>query len=270
MSVLAVCLSLFLFAPPATAFKQLEPGLHLGEFESGQKSKVGDSTVRVLRIDPKHFELRLVSVKAVKGQKNKTAKKWAADHNLVAAINASMFQMDHQTSVALMRSGSFINNSALTADNTVLAFDAKSGDVPVVQIIDRTCQDFDALRKKYDGLVQNIRMVNCQGKNVWAQQKRRWSTAAVGIDTSGRVLFIHARSPYSTHDFINILKKLPIDLKNAMYVEGGPEATLYFKSGKIEREYVGSFETGFNENDDNKDAWPIPNVIGAVRKTPPQ
>jgi hypothetical protein len=30
---------------------------------------------------------------------------------------------------------------------------------------------------------------------------------------------------------------------------------------------VGSWETGFNENDDNANAWPLPNVIG-VRRFP--
>ena len=29
---------------------------------------------------------------------------------------------------------------------------------------------------------------------------------------------------------------------------------------------VGSYETGFNENDDNNSAWLIPNVIGIVKR----
>jgi len=179
--VLAICLSTFLSAPTAAAWTELEVGLHLGEFDASQKSKVGDSKVRILRIDPKHFELRLVSAEAAKDSKNKTAKQWAAANDLVAAINASMFQTDQKTSVALMLSGVFVNNSRLTKDNSVLAFDAKTTDAPAVQIIDRVCQDFDTLRKQYDSLIQNIRMVSCHGKNVWAQQSHRWSIAAVGV-----------------------------------------------------------------------------------------
>ena len=62
-------------------------------------------------------------------------------------------------------------------------------------------------------------------------------------------------------DFIDALLSLPIGLKQLQYAEGGPEAQLYVKAGGVERELVGSFETGFFD-DSNLEAWPVPNVIG--------
>lgn len=247
-----------------TPWVELEPGLHLAQLKTEAKSSHGDSTIRVLRVDPKYFEVALGNASA--SGELRTAKTWCEKEGFVAAINASMFQPDYRTSVALMKTRDHTNNPKVSKDKAVLAFDPVSDDVPAVQIIDRECQDFAALRKKYKGLVQNIRMVSCKGKNVWAQQPRKWSTAAVGMDTKGRLLFMHTRSPYSTHDFINEIRKLPIDLKNAMYVEGGPEAQLYVHSGSHEHEWIGSFETGFRENDTNEAAWPVPNVIGIRRK----
>ena len=47
-----------------------------------------------------------------------------------------------------------------------------------------------------------------------------------------------------------------------MYVEGGPEASLYVKVGGEVVSEVGSFETGFFESDANQVFWPLPNVIG--------
>ena len=35
---------------------------------------------------------------------------------------------------------------------------------------------------------------------------------------------------------------------------------------ELELELIGSYETGFLENDDNARAWPVPNVIGVVRR----
>ncbi len=253
---------------PPDVWRDLEPGLALAELVAPQKADVGDSTVRVLRIDPAHFDLELLNASASGQGRSKTAKKWANHNDLVAAINASMFQVDRRTSVALMKTIGHTNNAWISKDKAVLAFDPISDDLPSVQIIDRECQDFESLKGKYRSLVQNIRMVSCHGQNVWAQQPKKWSTAAVGMDRKRRVLFLHARSPYSTHDFISILLDLPIDLKSAMYVEGGPEAQLYVKSGGSEFEWVGSFETGFNENDSVTVAWPIPNVIGVARKSP--
>jgi len=71
------------------------------------------------------------------------------------------------------------------------------------------------------------------------------------------------------HDLIDILLGLPIDLAAAQYADGGPEAQLYLRSGRTELECVGSYETGFWENDDNNKAWPVPNVVGIARRSQP-
>ena len=38
----------------------------------------------------------------------------------------------------------------------------------------------------------------------------------------------------------------------------GPERTY---------EFIGSYETSFNENDDNVRGWPVPNVVGIARRS---
>jgi hypothetical protein len=111
-------------------------------------------------------------------------------------------------------------------------------------------------------------MVTCKRRNTWAQQEKKWSAAAVGLDSDGRILFIHVRSPYSMHDLVDMLLALPINLRQLMYGEGGPEAQLFVQSGGREIELVGSYETGFNENDDNRAAWAVPNVLAVVRRAP--
>lgn len=68
------------------------------------------------------------------------------------------------------------------------------------------------------------------------------------------------------HDLNRELLRADIGLVAAQHLEGGPEAQLYVKVGKFELEFVGSFETGFNENDSNVVGWPIPNVLGVKRR----
>jgi len=251
---------------PRAAWRRLEAGLELGEFASPRPSDRGDSIVRALRIDPSRFELRLLNASADARGGALTARAWCARAGLVAAINASMYQADHRTSVSFMRTASHTNNPRLSKDRAVLGFEPREPGVPAATIIDRECDDFDTLRTKYGTLVQSIRMISCKGENVWSRQERRWSTAAIGTDALGRILFLHVRSPYSTHDLIDILKSLPLGLTRAMYAEGGPEAQLYVSSGAEEHEWVGSYGTGLNEEDDNRIAWPVPNVVGIARR----
>ena len=245
-----------------TGWQKLADGLELGIFRSPQPSEIGDSMIRVLRADPNRFKLRLLNASVSESGRSLTSKEWCRQNGLVAAINASMFQADYKSSVSLMRTKTHVNNPRLSKDMTILAFDRRSLDVPRVKIIDRQCEDFNTWKNKYRTLVQSIRMISCTGKNVWRQQSQKWSTAAIGIDHKDRVLFIHVGSPYSTHNLINFLKILPLNITRAMYAEGGPQAQLYINIGAHEHEFVGSYKIDLRENVNSLFSRPIPNVVG--------
>lgn len=256
-------------AAKTMAWKTLEPGLEFAEFESPRLDPGPGAKIRVLRADPKLFTVKLLTAAADAHPRAKTPRQWVQEASLVAAINAAMYQADHITSVSLMKSGAVINNPRVSKDKSVLAFDPLDSTVPPLQIIDREHQDFETLRRKYSSLVQSIRMLSLDGQNVWEQQlHNRWSIAAVGIDKRGRILFIHSRSPNTVHDLIDMLLTLPLDLKNAMYTEGGPEAQMFVKSGTVEYELTGALDAGLQEGFADQ-PWPIPNVLGLSRKSAP-
>ena len=246
----------------AGGWQKLADGLELGIFDSPQPAEIGDSKIRILRIDPARYELKLLNTSVSKKGRPLSARQWCRQNGLVAAINASMYQTDHKTCVSLMRTRSHVNNPRLSKDKTILAFDRLASNVPKVRIIDRQCEEFNSWKSKYGTLVQSIRMISCKGENVWSQQPRKWSTAAIGIDHDNRVLFIHVGSLYSTHDLINILKILPLDIARAMYAEGGPQAQLYINIGDHEHEFVGGYNKDLSENMNALFSRPIPNVIG--------
>jgi len=248
----------------AVTWDVLEPGLEFGTAQSPIPAAAGDSRIRLLRVDPARFELTLLNSSAAGGTA-RTAKEWAARYGLVAVINASLYQADHSTSVSLMKARDHTNNPRLSKHNAVLLFDRLDAGVPPVQIVDRTCRDLGAIRDRYAAAVQSIRMVSCTRRNVWSPQpEKKWSAAAIGVDTNGRMLFVHVRSPLSTHDLIDALLALPLDLRETMYVEGGPEAQLYVSAGGRELEFVGSHGSSFAGIENNY-ALPIPNVIGLKR-----
>lgn len=243
----------------------LEVGLEFGVFRAPQPSESGDSLIRVLRIDPAHFEFRLLNASAMPERESLTAKEWCEQQHLVAAINASMYQEDYLSSVSLMRTKGHANNSHLTKDKSMLAFHPLNAKLPQITILDRQCDNFDEWMPKYATLVQSIRMISCKGKNVWRHNpEKRWSIASIGTDQAGRVLFIHARSAYSTSELNDMLLNLPLQISRAMYVEGGSQAQLYVKSGEYECQLVGTHGTGgFNPYNG---AQPIPNVVGILRR----
>jgi len=248
-----------------TVWTKINTGLYYAEFASLEKSPIGDSKIRVLKIDPKLYTFHLANASAPGEGGLMSVRKWSKKQNYLAAINASLYQADHKTSISLMKNNAHVNNPSMNKQKTIMAFGARKNGVPGATIFDRECDDISALKSKYFAYVQSIRMISCKGKNVWKLQKETYSTAAIGVDKQGNILFIHVRSPYATHKLINNLLHLPLDIRTAMYVEGGPQAQMYVNSSDKEYILLGRFRSANAGKAISYFGWPIPNVIG-IRK----
>ena len=247
-------------------WRKVDKGLFIGEVDSLIKSQIGDSKITIVKIDPKFYSFKLLCA-SEHGRVRMTARKWCEQFGLIAAINAGMYQKDGFTNVGFMKNFNHLNNPQLNSlYKAVLAFNPTTSDIPEIQIIDLKYQDFKSLRPKYQTLIQNIRMISCRQENVWAKQNQVWSMAVFGMDKNKNALFVFTATPHSGHDFANTLLSLPISIFNALYLEGGPEANLFFSSGGVEFEGIGIRETGFHEDAYRIVARPIPNVIGITKK----
>ncbi|MBO9702221.1 MAG: phosphodiester glycosidase family protein [Sporocytophaga sp.] len=249
-------------------WKKLEEGLYYSSVILTDKSIVGDSKVDILKIDPDYFQFKLICAGEKKSE-SKKANELSKENNLIAVINAGMFKLedDFKTCTGYMKNFQYVNNPSLNPSyKNIVAFNPKDTSVPKAQIIDMTCQDWNKLKTKYNSFSQGIRMVNCETKNTWQLQEKKWSMVLIGEDRLGNMLFIFVRSPYRVHDFVDHLLAMSIELKRLMYLEGGPEASFYLNHPLLSIEKCGSYETGFNENDNNKEYWNIPNIIGIQRR----
>ncbi|MBN2364974.1 MAG: hypothetical protein EH225_02490 [Calditrichaeota bacterium] len=267
-SVLLVLTFLSLLKSPENSklWTEIQPGLCLGIFQAPVKAEHGDSKIRIIKINPDSFDIDLYCSSEY-DNKPRTLRQWAEEFGLIAAINAGMFATDLSTSIGFLKSHTHVNNPKINSSyKTILACQPLEKNIVPVQIIDLTCSSFSEWENKYDSFLQSIRMISCRQNNVWSQQENEWSISAVAIDRKGYMLLIHSQSPYSVHDFNNMLLELPLNLYNAMYLEGGPQAGLYFSAGGLSGDYNGNsfvnlFLTGSGSN-----GWTVPNIIGIRKK----
>lgn len=251
-------------ASPSTPWQTLAPGLEFGTF-SAAAPPATDGAIRILRIDPSRWDFDLVGLSSTGETGGRTAREWCSSRKLTAAINAGMFGTDQRTHVGYMRASDHLNSGQVNGYQSVAAFDPKPGrTAPGFRIFDLDAPGvkMESILRDYGSVVQNLRLIRRPGLNRWARQEQRWSEAALGEDASGRALFIFCRAPLTMRDLNRRLLSLGIGLVAAQHLEGGPEAQLYLRVGEVTFEGFGSFETGFQENDSNAMAWPIPNVLG--------
>ncbi len=246
----------------------LAPGLRVERIRAAIEPPIpiGDRCLLLVRIDPAQHELGLYT--AARDGGPRTAREWASDRGLTGAINASMFT-DSMRSTGLMVDGDHVNNGTDNgAFGGFFAFNPTGADPPVA-MFGRGCPgfDLDAIRTRYRVVVQNYRLLDCDGGPIAWKDEKIYSAAAIATDRAGRVVFALMRTPYRMDAFSKLLAQPELDLVAAHYVEGGPEATVYLRAGGLEVEAVGSFESLFVENDDNVRAWDLPNVIGFKPRT---
>jgi hypothetical protein len=246
----------------------LDEGLYLGEFASTLKSRITDFPITILKIDPKFYAFKVLCASEHDGNM-RTAKQWCDEFDLLAAINASMYQdTDPLKSTGYMKNYNHLNNPHINpAFGAFMTFNPIDSSLPEARFVDRRLQkDWEAQIEKYNTVIQNYRMISKGKRKGWPQQDKLYSTAAMGMDIDKNILFIHSPSPYSTHDFINILLSLPIDIDSAMYLEGGPEATLYISPKEIQPKSEGRYVSILGENYGDLSSLTLPNVIGVVKR----
>jgi hypothetical protein len=217
----------------------------------------------VVRIDPAHAHLQ--AALASESEEKRTAGEWCKSNGLAVAINLGMFQGDQRSNVGYLRHGSHVNNGRWNAYRSVLALNPKDATKPPLVWRDLDQNGTTADLAGYDLVVQNLRLIAGERRNVWAASEKRWSEAAIAVDSHDRVLFLFSRAPYTMRDFNALILGLPLDLTRAMHVEGGPEASLSIHTATVNFDLCGSYETGFLHDDSNRQQWPIPNVLGVSR-----
>lgn len=233
-------------------WKPLQRGVELAVID------VPGGALHVVRVDPAQAKLS-AGLASETGAGSRTAAEWCRTSKFAVAINLGMFQDDHRSNVGYLRHGKHLNNRRWNSYRSVLAI--KSGQA-VWADLDQSKPDFAT----YDVVVQNLRLIAGTRRNVWAKSDKRWSEAAIAIDSRGRLLFLFSRGPCAMRDFNALLLSLPLDITRAMHVEGGPEASLSIHAGGVDLDLCGSYETGFSPDDSNREQWPIPNVLGVLRE----
>lgn len=221
----------------------------------------GPPCVDVVRADATRFALRVLSTADEVGARN--APDWRDAFHLAAVTNAGMFHASGKPVGMIV-----IEGTVRSADNPkmsgYLAWDPVNATDPPIQLAGRDCPDFDlaALRARYHSIIQSYRLLGCTGEALPWKDPKQYSAAAIGLDRLGRIVFLHARAAVTMAELSRSLATH--DLVGALFLEGGPEASLVAGGPDAELARVGSYETHFVENDSNLAFWNLPNVIALL------
>ncbi len=242
-------------------------GVEYAQFDACARSPKSDSKITVVRVDPAHARLRLLSSAGLGLAHPLRADAWAERFDLAVVINAGMFGPDSRHLGYMKIADGDVSNAAVRRDyKSVLAFDPRGKERREAALFDLENASIGDLGSRYGAVVQNLRMIRNTGRVVWAPSTRTWSEAALGMDRSGRLLFLFCRSPYSMYDLSHCLLKLPLELVAAQHLEGGGAAALVIRTPALRKVLFGGYETTpqGRETDQGDQGAPLPNVLAVT------
>ena len=246
----------------------IHDGLDFCETNGPFKSIVNDSKISILKLNPEKFDFYLLSATEF-GNKPKTVTEWADTFDLNIVINAGMYDLTKTLlSKAYMKNYNHTNNPDFNPSyNAVIAFNPINSSDSKFIINDITCNSWDSLKSDYHCFAQGMRMIDCNGEALnWNKKNQSCSMIVAASDDKGNIYYIFTRSPYTHNDIIKFLLSLPFHIKETIYLEGGPETSMYINIGNTKIRKIGSYVSTTFANDDNNHFWKLPNVIGVKAK----
>ena len=243
-------------------WERLEDGMELGLFPACF-SAGSPFTIVILRIDPTRLDLTIETSSG--GGKPRSLREWAAEKDLIAVINASMYLPDGQKSTGYLRSGDIINNERIVSKfGAFFVCNPDDPSLPSADVLDRSNKDWESRLPHYRMAAQNYRLINAARHLLWKPGGPQHSISAVGQDGTGKILFIHCREPITGVDFGKLLLSLPADIRLVMYTEGGTQAGLLVQTATRNQIWMGRHFADFWTDGNEKS--PLPNVIGVRRR----
>ncbi|MDD2412736.1 MAG: phosphodiester glycosidase family protein [Bacteroidales bacterium] len=250
-------------------WNQLDKGIWYSEYKAIRTSNISDSKISVIKIDPSNYNFELKIASQVDSP-FRTLPEWCEKESYIFGINAGMYSLANRfTATGFMRNGDYINNPVFKdAFNALLAFNPKSSSFPKVRIIDLINEKYEDYKSEYQCYVQSIRLIDNNGKAIYWSEKSKLSCSMtlLAIDKKGNILFLFTRSPYKPNDMIDFMLLSDLQIKTAMYLEGGPEASFYINLPDTAFGKFGSYVSQTYPTDKNSEFRKMPNIIGVKQK----
>lgn len=247
----------------------LMDGLQYAELDAPEKSVVNDSKLTILKVDVQKFDFDFLTA-SEHGNQARTAPDWAQEFDQNIVINAGMYKYNKtQSNKGYMKNYKHLNNPVRNNYyNALLAMHPKDPQKPPFEIIDTYQKDWEKIQTQYHSVCQGMRMINDKGEGMAFTKRPDQSCSMIlaATDTSHNLYFIFTRSPYTHLNMIKFLQGLPLNIRTTVYLEGGPETSLYLNTGDTIIAKYGSYVLNTCDNDDNNHFRKMPNVIALRRK----
>jgi len=212
-------------------WRELRPGVEFTSLSGDPYCRLGSSAVAVLRFDPHRIRLRVHHYSHEGAERPPSIIEWQRATGALAVFNAGQYYPNWKYMGLLVSGGDTISSrthagyqAALVARGSAKNFAARIVDLSRSRLTPRS---------GWTDVAQSFMLFDRAGVLRVRHSQRIANRTIVAEDRRGRLVVLVTEGSYTLAEFATLLQRSPLQLTQAMSMDGGIESELVVQSGSF-------------------------------------
>lgn len=231
-AIVALAVGAVLVTQRATAphFRTLHPGLEFATVRGEPFCKRGSAEIAVLRVDPARLRFRVHHYTNEPEEAPLDPFEWQRRTGALAVFNAGQYYPDFSYMGLLVSDGEIVSGRLHPGYKAALVASMVQGQ-PRARVLDLEREPLDERKPGWREVAQSFMLFDRDGRLRARKSNLIAKRTVVADDRDGRILVITTEGGYTLHELAQLLQRLPLDIGQAMSMDGGGEAELCVSAG---------------------------------------
>ncbi|HVP15578.1 MAG TPA: phosphodiester glycosidase family protein [Terriglobales bacterium] len=232
LAAIAVFAFLLTQRSPGTHWRTLEPGIEFATLRGEPWCRSGSAALAVLRLDPARARIQVRTFSRESEGRPLDILRWLERTHALAVFNAGQYYADYSYMGLLVSRGEVISSRSHPTFQAALVSEPRAAG-PAARVLDLAREPLDLDSLAWREVAQSFMLFDRDGLLRVRRSELIAARTAVAEDRRDRLVVITSEGGYTLRDFARMLEELPLDLRQAMAMDGGLEAEMVVRAGRF-------------------------------------
>jgi hypothetical protein len=260
IAAIVVAIAVLVRPPGRPTWREVAPGMEFALVDGARWCRAGSTNIAVLRVDPARADLHVRHCALVNDGTPLDIVGWQRATKAAAVFNAGQFYPDLSYMGLLVSGGRVVSGTPHPTYRAALVASRVPGGGGA-RVLDLEREPLDPRAPGWREVAQSFMLVDDRDSVRVRRSGRVANRTAVAEDRHGRLLVLVSEGGYTLFDFADLLRRLPLDVRRAMSMDGGAEAQMLVRTDAMRYASFGRWDKDGDEKDIPGSATPLPAVI---------